>query len=112
MDNKKDRQESAPLAPGSLKFMSITEFMKIPRKPNDFHYETIDGREWVTVNWSRNKYDYDIEMNRIRTPLGLLQWIAHMGKKGWPGMTSSEIAAFIESICHNKGWDLWKEKTT
>jgi hypothetical protein len=69
-----------------------------------FYFECINGEELVTVQWGG--YDYWIEMHRIPSPLALLQWIAHWGAKGWKGMTSDEISAFVEAVCERKGWKL------
>lgn len=97
---------------GNPKFINAVDFMKTyhAHQPN-FSFSTEGETEYVTVNWAINKWDYDIAMDRFRTPLGLLQWIAHMGQKRWPGMTSEEVAHFIEVICKKKGWDLWGANT-
>ena len=70
-----------------------------------FYFSHVGGRDWVTVLWGG--YEYDIEMDRIPDPMALLQWVAHLGQKTWPGMTAQEISAFIERICERKGWTLW-----
>ena len=76
-----------------------------PPKRKKFSYSRIDGKDWVTVKWGGG--DYDIELSRIPTPLALLQWLAHMGEKEWPDMTSVEVRKFILSVCQKKKWDLW-----
>ena len=80
-----------------------------PPKPKRrrFKITAVDGEEWLTLRWNRTRSEYGIALWRIRDPLNLLQWLAHLGKKGWPGMTSDEIAAVIEEVARRKGWDLW-----
>lgn len=78
-----------------------------PTPPHAFHFEIVEGREWVTVRWGG--WDYDIALDGVATPLALLHWVAHLAGKGWAGMTSEEIGAFIETVCERKGWNLWSE---
>ena len=58
------------------------------------------------IKWGGS--DYEIESERISTPLALLCWIRHMSEKSteaWKGMTPYAIGAFIQKVCIDKGWD-------
>ena len=69
-----------------------------------FHFETVNGRLWVTLTWGG--YEYDIEMDRIPTPQALLGWLAHLGEKGWAGMTAEQVSNFVRVVSRRKGWKI------
>ena len=55
----------------------------------------------ITLNF---RYPYEIELNRIPTPLALMQWVHHLCEKNW--MDSERICIFIEAVAANKGWKM------
>ncbi len=98
---KKDAKKE-PYWPEPLDFSDIKNWK--PKEAN-FYFDTVGGKDWVTLKWGG--YEYDIAMDRFPTPMALLQWLTHLGEKEWEGMTSFEVQAFIKAICDRKGWDLW-----
>jgi len=62
---------------------------------------TLKRRYWGYV-------DYDIPLDKIPTPLSLLNWVQHVSAKAWPFSTPNRVAYLIETVCALKGWDLWR----
>jgi hypothetical protein len=58
---------------------------------------TTDGILYV-----RFRYDYPIEISRIRTPLDLVRWALHLCGKTW--MKKEFLEAFIKAVCAIKAW--------
>ena len=48
-------------------------------------------------------YLYEIGLDRIPTPLALLNWIHHLSQKSW--FTTFQAYHLIDKICDIKGWD-------
>jgi hypothetical protein len=59
-------------------------------------------KKWVTVNI---QYPYDIRIDRIDTPLKLLNWVEHLSHKTW--MDGPSMAEFVQKVCRHFGWDLF-----
>lgn len=89
-----------------LKAMDFSQVMALPPREHNFFFDTVGGKDWVTLKWGG--YEYDIAMDRFPTPMALLQWLVHLGEKGWKGMTGDEVQAFIKAICQHRGWNLWE----
>ena len=85
--------------------LDAAEFMSMPVEQPDFYFETLNGKEWLTIKWGG--YEYDIEMNRIETPLDLLSWLHHFCEKSWSGMTFWQFRLLIESVAEKRGWKLY-----
>ena len=48
-------------------------------------------------------YLYEIDLDRIPTPMALLNWMHHLCPKYW--VTTIHIHHLIDKICDIKGWD-------
>lgn len=59
---------------------------------------------YVDVWWGG--YEYSIKLDRITTPMDILQWLNHIGGKQWRGMTGPRVAEFIDAIARRKGWNI------
>jgi hypothetical protein len=59
---------------------------------------------YIDVYWGG--YEYSIALDRIPTPLSLLEWVHHMSEKGWDETTPERISRFIAIVCTIKGWKL------
>lgn len=46
---------------------------------------------------------YEIDLDRVPTPLALLNWIHHLSEKYW--ITTMHVHDLIDEICRIKGWD-------
>jgi hypothetical protein len=60
---------------------------------------------YLDISWG--EYEYSIALDRIPTPMALLEWIAHIEIKDWPGTTPRRIVALIAIVCRIKGWKLY-----
>ena len=58
---------------------------------------------YLLIYWGG--YEYDIALERIKTPLHLLGIISHISQKTWELTTPERIADLIDLVCHEKGWD-------
>lgn len=71
--------------------------------------------EWVKQTFVFNKdlntltihvdYPYEVELDRIRNRIEILQWVEHLAGKSW--MTRKAINTFIHRVCEIKDWDLY-----
>ena len=48
-------------------------------------------------------YLYEIDLDRVPTPLALANWMHHLCSKYW--ITTVHIHVLIDKICELKGWD-------
>lgn len=46
---------------------------------------------------------YQIDLDRVPTPLALLNWIHHLSEKNW--ISTTHVHDLIDEICRIKGWD-------
>lgn len=117
LDEFKSIDEQA-LAAGHLPLMDFSELSERcalerrlsdllpPTDPrNHYGYEYDKANNDLDLWWGGYRYPVDLE--RIQTPLALLELIAHVGGKHWDGATSRRIAKFIKTVCHLKKWDLY-----
>ena len=65
----------------------------------------VDG-SFVTLYWGGYGYDYDLA--NIRRPEDLLWFLIHIGKKTWRHSSPSKIAALIDEVCLEKGWQPYR----
>ena len=56
--------------------------------------------ETLTINVV---YEYEVDLDRIRTPADLLEWTHHLAEKNW--ITTAVLAEFIERVFTIKGWE-------
>jgi hypothetical protein len=49
-------------------------------------------------------YPYEIELERIRSPLALLEWVDHLMEKD--RMKKEYLRAFLRKVCQIKKWNL------
>ncbi len=75
-----------------------------PEHPSGFRFD--DGFQTVDVPWGN--CECAIHLNRIGTPLDLLQWVTHIGLNTWRGTTPRRMARLIEAVCERKVWPLWR----
>lgn len=59
----------------------------------------------VTVRWGG--YDYDIRMDRIKSPIHIIHWLNQLLDKDWEGTTPEGVQSFINTVCRAKGWPAW-----
>jgi hypothetical protein len=52
----------------------------------------------------RFRYDYEIDLDRIKTPLDLLGWALHLCGKTW--MSTEHLHNFIETVCKIKKFNV------
>ena len=76
--------------------------------------KTIEGIGYIlrkgTVDIWWGGYEYPIDLGEVDTPLRLIQTLAHIGQKTWPGMTPARISALILALDKHFGWDMWRDK--
>jgi hypothetical protein len=48
-------------------------------------------------------YPYEIDLDRVKHPMSLVRWVAHLSEKTW--MDTGLINEFILRVCAIKGWD-------
>lgn len=87
-----------------FKVVSMAEIEREPLPDKGF---TMSGN-CVVVRWGG--YPYRIEFVELDTPLKVLTWLAHMGEKGWDGMTPWAVRSFIECLGSRNGWDVYEGK--
>lgn len=73
-------------------------------KEDGFYFETIDGNEWLTIQWGG--YDYDIELSRICSPREMCSWLHHICGKNWP-IKPWQLSELLEQVFSRKGWSLF-----
>jgi hypothetical protein len=56
---------------------------------------------WLTINV---RYEYPIELSRIKSMASLLRWSSHLCEKTW--MNTTLIREFIDRVGKFKGWDV------
>lgn len=61
------------------------------------------SRGTVALRW---RYDYEIELQRIREPIHLVAWMLHLNEKNW--ITENRLRLFAEAVCKVKGWDAYR----
>jgi len=86
-----------------LQGVKLSSFLATPDPPVGFKIDR-ETKE-VVIQWGG--YSYPLALDRITSPLHLLQWIAHLGEKEWEEMTPWRIRRFIECVCNEKQWNLW-----
>jgi hypothetical protein len=60
---------------------------------------------WVTINTEHPAaYPYEIRLDRIDTPMRLLNWVHHLAEKVW--MEPLDLAELIDAVCRHYGWNL------
>ena len=64
-----------------------------------------------TVDLWWGGYEYPVPLDEIDTPLQLIQTLAHIGQKTWPGMTPARISALIQVLNKRFGWDMWRAES-
>jgi hypothetical protein len=52
----------------------------------------------------RLMYDYEVDLDRIKTPANLLNWVAHLAEKTW--MSNDVIRRFIQAVAEIKGFNI------
>jgi len=60
----------------------------------------------IDVFWSGHAYEIDLD--RIKDPRDLCEWLVHINRKSWKLATPYRIAKFIETVFSVKGWTLWE----
>lgn len=83
----------------TYKVFSVGEIMALPPDPDIKKVVVDDG--WITLNF---QYPYEIDLNRISTPLHLVNWVAHLCGKTW--MTRDRVYYFVEAVCKAKRWKI------
>lgn len=53
-------------------------------------------------------YEYGLSLEEVNTPLKLINCIAHVGTKNWPGMTPARIAALTIALDRHFKWGMWE----
>jgi hypothetical protein len=75
-------------------------------KPREEYYrERIVYARSNNVLHLRFKYDYDVDLDRIKTPANLLNWVAHLAEKTW--MSGESIRRFIQALAEIKGFNIY-----
>ena len=46
---------------------------------------------------------YEINLDRVPTPLALLNWVHHLSEKYW--ITTVHVHILIDAVCKIRGWD-------
>lgn len=72
--------------------------------PRETGGAVIDGG-YLTLRWGG--YDYDIALDRIKTPQDVMWWLHHLGSKDWPGMTPHRVSKMIELLATHYGWEFY-----
>ena len=49
------------------------------------------------------RYDYEVDLDRIKTPLALIGWARHLSGKNWM-RSRDHIDEFLKVVCEIKGW--------
>lgn len=66
---------------------------------------TLD-EDGVSLYWWRASEPYFIAWHRIRTPVELLHWVAHVSEKRWPKQTPQRISKLIRAVCAHRNWSI------
>ena len=73
--------------------------------------KTIEGTGYIlrkaTVDICWGGYEYPIDLDEIDTPLKLIQTLAHIGQKTWPGMTPARISSLIQVLNKHFSWHMY-----
>ena len=56
----------------------------------------------IEIQWG--EYEYIVPLSSIERPEDLLWWIAHLGRKDWPGMTGPATAQLIAVVAAYRSW--------
>ena len=69
--------------------------------PSTIDIQFTDG--WLILTHKDNNRDlYEIELNRIDTPMKLIRWEAHLLEKVWFDQWTAR--EFLVTVCHHFGW--------
>jgi hypothetical protein len=91
----------------------MSELRGLAALENDYYWDGYFDRDQgfeihedggVTFHWGRG--DYYLKPQQLNTPEKCLGFVAHLGKKGWQGMTPHRLATFAERMAKFHGWDI------
>ena len=88
------------------KILTVKSFMEkewTPPHTVTFSWETIDGEDVLNLRPKGIKWDYPIEMYRVKSPLSLINWIDHLLEKEW--FNGDDAKELIRLVCEKKGGD-------
>lgn len=85
----------------AMKLSQLSEYCE-PRE--QYYRERIVYVRSNNVLHLRLKYDYEVDLDRIKTPANLLNWVAHLAEKTW--MSSEAIRRFIQAVAEIKGFNI------
>lgn len=88
-----------------LRIMTATELMAMEFPPRFFEHDA--ELDVMRVYWGG--YDYEVDLDRIETPLDVIRSLHHLSGKNWPLMTTSQLGALGRKLCEVKGWPLFPE---
>lgn len=97
---------------GGIDFEQVAERAAYERSVPASHPDHWLGAEvradgGVTLWWGGYEYTWGYV---TKTPAAVLYLIAHVAKKGWPGMTGRRISRLIEEIGKANGWSPWEPR--
>ena len=71
---------------------------------NQFYRERIVHVRNTNVLLLRFQYDYEVDLDRIKSEAALLNWVLHLCEKTW--MTTERMAFFIEAVAAIKNFNV------
>lgn len=98
-DAKPEATNSSPRFP---KGHSLVEILHAPceKLARQFYQQRIVYVQSNETLLLRFAYDYEVDLDRISSPLELLGWTLHLCGKNW--MTTEHLHYFIEAVCQIK----------
>lgn len=102
-----------------IKFMQVAEFCEYHRNEferrenlpvtdadNPYGYD-FDKHGYVDIYWGGHRYS--IDLNEIKSPRHVCEWLVHLSEKNWKGATFERIGYFVKHVFHRKGWDVYRD---